>query len=394
MTVLFLSQDGIADHIGQSQIAPYVLGLAAAGHDIHVLSAEKTGREAVIAEYADRFAAAGVRWTRIRYHKPLAGTLRDLAAMTLAARRIARRENIDLVHCRSHPPMPVALAVKRWTCAKVLFDVRDLWADTGIAKGRFVPVYRWFKRRERGFVEGADHVNCLAERAAAHLRDQYPGQTASWSVIPCCADFHHFKPDPDAAAEVRRNLNIPGNACVLLYLGSIGPDYLLDQMMALFAQLRTLRSDAVFLMLVNNAAETIERVAAAAGVPISALRITNVPRARVPAHIAAADMSVVFRADISKLACSPTKMGETLACGVPFIANSGIGDLDEMLSLEVNGSIVLPDLEPETMCSGLEQVLEHAMSSEDIRTSALALSLEAGIYTYSSVYETLGARAC
>jgi glycosyltransferase involved in cell wall biosynthesis len=394
MTVLFLSQDGVADHIGQSQIAPYVLGLAEAGHDIHLLSAEKPGRSALVAKYKARFAAAGVRWTRIRYHKPLVGTLHDLVAMANAARRIAQRETIRLVHCRSHPPMPVALAVKRWTGARVLFDVRDFWADTGIAKGRYLPVYRWFKRFERNFVKGADHINCLAERAAEHLRQQYPEQTAHWSVIPCCADFDLFRPDPVAGAETRRRLGIAPDACVLLYLGSIGPDYLLDEMMALFGRLRGLRPDAVFLMLVNNSAETIERVASAAGIPAHALRITNVPRPQVPAHIAAADMSVVFRADISKLACSPTKLGETLACGVPFIANSGIGDLDDMLSPQVNGSIVLPDLKPATMRSGLEQVLECAMPSEDIRASALALSLEAGIYAYSSVYETLGARAC
>lgn len=394
MTVLFLSQDGITDHIGQSQVAPYVLGLAKAGHDIHLLSAEKAGREAAIADYQARFAAAGVRWTRIRYHKPLVGTVRDLAAMTLAARKIARTETIDLVHCRSHPPMPVALAVKRWTGAKVLFDVRDFWADTGIAKGRFVPVYRWFKRRERGFVEGADHVNCLAERAAAHMRAQYPHQSASWSVIPCCADFELFRPDPEGAAAVRETLGIAPDACVMLYLGSIGADYLLDEMMALFAQLRTLRPDAVFLMLVNNAAETVERAAAAAGIPSDALSITTAPRDQVPAFVSASDMSVVFRADLSKLACSPTKLGETLACGVPFIANTGIGDLDEMLSPEVNGSIVLPDFAPATMRSGLEQVLERAMPAEQIRASSLALSLEAGIYTYSSVYSALGAGAC
>ena len=43
---LYLTQDGITDHIGQAQIAPYILGLAQFGHDIHVVSAEKPGRAA------------------------------------------------------------------------------------------------------------------------------------------------------------------------------------------------------------------------------------------------------------------------------------------------------------------------------------------------------------
>ena len=40
MTVLYITQNGVADHIGQSQVAPYVLGLAREGHRIHLLSSE------------------------------------------------------------------------------------------------------------------------------------------------------------------------------------------------------------------------------------------------------------------------------------------------------------------------------------------------------------------
>jgi glycosyltransferase involved in cell wall biosynthesis len=389
MTVLFLSQDGIADHIGQSQIAPYILGLASRGYDIHLLSAEKVGTETIAADYRARFAAAGVRWTTIPYHKPLLGTLRDLAMMARAARRIANEERITLVHCRSHPTMPVGTAVKRWTGAKLIFDFRDFWADSGIAKGRFVPVYRFFKRLERRFVLASDHVNCLAERAAEHLRRSYPEQRASWSVIPCCADFALFQPST-TIAETRAELQIAPDATVLLYLGSIGADYLLDRMMTLFAELRRLRPEAIFLFVVNNAAEAVHAAAQAAGLPPEAIRVIGAARPRIPELIGAADLSVIFRADLSKLGCSPTKLGETLACGVPVIANSGIGDLDSFLRLSTNGSLTLPDLAPETMRAGLEQVLRQPLSATNIRQSALALSLENGVDTYASVYEALG----
>ncbi|WP_177198459.1 glycosyltransferase [Novosphingobium sp. CF614] len=370
------------------------MGLAGRGYDIHLLSAEKAGTEAIAADYRARFAAAGVRWTTIRYHKPLVGTVRDLLAMMHAALRIARRERIALVHCRSHPPMPVALAVKRWTGARVLFDFRDFWADSGIAKGRFVPVYRWIKRRERGFILGADHVNCITARGGEHLRRLYPEQRASWSVIPCCADFDLFRLDADAGTAARARLNIPADATVLLYLGSLGPDYLLDDMMRLFKELRGLRSNAVFLLMVNNDSDLVEQAAAAAGIPQDTLRVANAQRKEVPGFIAAADLSVVFRADLSKLGCSPTKLGETLACGVPVIANNGVGDLDALLSPAVNGSLALADLAPATMRAGLEQVLARMKTSAQIRKSALAFSLEAGIGAYASVYEALGAGEC
>ena len=390
MSVLYLSQDGIADHIGQSQVAPYILGLAERGYDIHLISAEKAGTEAIIADYRQRFAAVGVRWTIVAYHKPLIGTLRDLVAMSRAALAIARTERITLVHCRSHPTLPVGIAVKRWTGAKLLFDFRDFWADTGIAKGRFVPVYRFFKRLERSFVRAADHVNCLTHRAAEHLRAAYPEQRASWSVIPCCADFTLFQPSQNIAA-TRTELGIAPDAIVLLYLGSIGPDYLLDRMMALFRELRALRPGAVFLLVVNNAADEIHMAAQAAGIPRDAIRVTGAPRARVPALVGVADLSVSFRRQgLNMVGCSPTKLGETFACGVPVIANAGLGDLDTLLSIDINGSTTIANFAPETLRAGLEQVLDQPLTPLEIRQSALELRLESGVDAFAAVYGALG----
>ena len=128
------------------------------------------------------------------------------------------------------------------------------------------------------------------------------------------------------------------------------------------------------------------------GAPRAALRVATVAREEVPGFIAAADLSVIFiRADLSKLGCSPTKLGETLACGIPVLANAGVGDLDDLLSPAVNGSLVLPDLAPATMRAGLEQVLAGTMSAAEIRASALALSLQSGVDAYASVYEAFGA---
>ncbi len=41
-TSVFLSYDGMTDPLGQSQVLPYLEGLAASGHRIHIVSAEKS----------------------------------------------------------------------------------------------------------------------------------------------------------------------------------------------------------------------------------------------------------------------------------------------------------------------------------------------------------------
>lgn len=395
MTVLYLSQNGIAEHIGESQIAPYVLGLAALGYKIHLLTTEKEGREALISQYQSRFDAAGVKWTKIRYHNrpPALGQIRDLVTMTIMALQIARRVQISAIHCRSHPPMLAAIVVKKLTGARLLFDFRDFWADSNMAHGRFLPLFRWFKRRERGFLKASDQVVTLTDAAARHLAAQYPEPDvpaqSKYTVIPCCADFAFFRPMNGAAARAR--LAIRPDATTIMYLGSIGATYLLAEMMKLFAELRRLRPHAVFLLVCNNGHDDIKAAAIASSVPLDALRIIHADRSEIPGLIAAADVAVAFkRADLSNLGCSPIKIGEFLACGVPVIANAGVGDLDTLLALEINGSVALPDFEPTSLRAGLEQVLNSQLTPAEIRNSALALRLESGVDAFAAVYEALG----
>jgi glycosyltransferase involved in cell wall biosynthesis len=61
--------------------------------------------------------------------------------------------------------------------------------------------------------------------------------------------------------------------------------------------------------------------------------IFSVAAAEVPSYLAAADagLSFIKRCE-SKVASSPTKNGEYLACGLPLILNAGIGDSDSLIN--------------------------------------------------------------
>jgi glycosyltransferase involved in cell wall biosynthesis len=53
----------------------------------------------------------------------------------------------------------------------------------------------------------------------------------------------------------------------------------------------------------------------------------------VPSYLAAADVGLSFiKRCISKIASSPTKNGEYLACGLPIVINAGIGDSDALVN--------------------------------------------------------------
>jgi len=400
---LYLTQDGITDHIGQAQVAPYILGLARAGHEIHLVSCEKPGRDALQAKYRALFDSAGVKWSWVPYANkpPLVSSFWMLWRMYGLARKIAAAERPDIIHCRAYLPLELAVPLKRDFGAKLLVDFRDFWADVGIEKKPFKFVYRHLKRREPTYICAADHIVTLTERAADILMDWYPsavgGSRDNYTVIPCCADFGHFDParvDPARVAAHRSELSL-GEGPVLLYLGSIGYDYLLPEMLLTFKALLALRPSARFLFVSNNAREEVERQAAISGVPVDAIRYVSVDRSEVPEYIALADMSVVYiRPTLSKAGCSPTKLAELLALNVPVIANSGVGDMDAIVDYERNGSVIVPDFEPETLRSALQRVLDLPKDRRSaIRGASTEFTLEEGISRYASIYERLAPSA-
>lgn len=402
MSVLYITQNGVADHIGQSQVAPYVLGLAREGHRIHLLSAEKPGQEEIIARYQRLFDAAGVTWTRVRYHSApkVFGPLWTQWQLERAARQIVTAEGIHAVHCRSYPAALIGRRLKRRFAVKYLYDFRDFYADGGLTKAPKLlrPLYGRMKQLEGPMIRDADRIVCLTNRARNLLIDWYlagePDASDRFQIIPCCADFAHFDPDKiDATtlSDLRLRLGLKKDQAVLLYLGSLGPDYLLPQMMDLFAQLVALRGDARFLFVSNNGRELVEVQCAAKGIEPDRVLFTSAERADVPAHIALATLSVVFiRADQSKAGCSPTKLAELFAMNVPVVADCGVGDIDAIISPERNGSALVADFAPTSLRQAIVKVLELRDKGDiDIRRNSAEFDLPQGIAAYAKVYREL-----
>jgi glycosyltransferase involved in cell wall biosynthesis len=400
MSILYITQNGITDHIGRSQVAPYLLDLARQGYRIYVLSAEKPGQHALIDQYQKLFDDVGITWTWVLYHNkpPLISTVYDLLRMYFAAKKIVKNEDIRLVHCRSFPPAVIGYRLKRTLGIKYIFDFRDFYADGGLVNKPFKFVYRYLKRLEGPMIQSADKVVCLTHKAKEilvqwYLQDkQNPG--SHFQVIPCCADFQHFDAGRLTFADrlaARQRAGVKPNQFVLLYLGSLGPDYLLLHLMALFRQVLAVRPGARFVFVSNNGKELVDAECDAQGVDRDKIRFLTADRNDIPALISIANLSVVFiRADLSKAGCSPTKLAELFACNVPVIVNAGVGDMDAIISLKKNGSVVVPNFTDVTLRGAVEQVIEcQKENTVNIRENSREFALEEGGARYAAVYQEL-----
>jgi hypothetical protein len=185
-------------------------------------------------------------------------------------------------------------------------------------------------------------------------------------------------------------LAIPENTRVLAYLGSLGGNYLLDEMLDFFLAFRAHSAGARFLFVTHSDPDPIRRAARERGIGDAELVIRSASRDEVPTMLAAADAGIAFKQpSFSAQGCSPTKMGEMLAVGLPFIGNAGVGDVAEIIGRTGTG-VAVEQFTDKSYFRALDQLDQSTMSPAERRESALAcFDVELGIERYDRIYRKL-----
>jgi glycosyltransferase involved in cell wall biosynthesis len=401
--VLYITYDGLTDPIGQSQILPYLLGCARAGHELTVISFEKSDRHARAGTSVQAtMDQAGIGWLPQRFHREpryLAKVI-DMIAMDRAAATAVRKQPFDLIHARSYQAAVTALKLKVRYGAKLLFDMRGFWPDQRREGGRWRRgsplgdyLYRRWKGHEAALIERADHIISLTEAARQELTGWSCYRGAPVSVIPCCVDFDLFgvASHPQRMA-ARERLQIADDVPVLGYLGSVGTVYRMPPHFGLFGKLR--EAVGAKLLFVSGEPESIiVAEAAKAGIPLQPddIRVVRAERPDVPLLLGAMDAATCFiTPTFSSLGVSPTKLGEYWASGIPVYANDGIGDATELLH-DVGGGHVLPDFS-EASIERAAQEFPNMLKTDGMALREKArqrLDLELAIRAYSQIYADL-----
>jgi glycosyltransferase involved in cell wall biosynthesis len=389
--ILYVSYDGMLEPLGQSQVLAYLERLSGR-YAVTLLSFEKKSDLADsvrLAAVRRRIEQAGIEWTRRRYHKaPSApATAFDIAAGTLAALRLARKNRAEIVHARSYIAALIGLAVKRATGAKLLFDMRGLWADERIDAGwwpRGGRLYRTAKAIERRLLRGADHVVTLTHAAAREVAT-FPDlpQSTRITVIPTCADLDRFAPGGSR----------PAGPPVVGFVGTASAWSMVPELFRFHLLLLEREPNARLLIVNRHEHCYIEACLAESGIDPALVEIVSADHGEVPALIARMTIGTALKQpSYSQLGCAPTKLAEYLGCGVAVLANRGIGDVAEIVEGHEVG-VVLDGFGEAEMRSGVERMLA-LLADRDLdrrcRSAAEALfSLESGVAAYDSVYRSM-----
>jgi glycosyltransferase involved in cell wall biosynthesis len=398
--ILYISYDGMTDPLGQSQVLPYLTGLAKAGYRFTIVSFEKKDRFEKNKDLITKITTdAGIQWEPLSFttKPPLLSKLYDMLRMRRKVFSLQKKESFDMVHCRGYITADLGLILKRKFGVKFFFDMRGFWADEKKDGGAwdqksflFRQVYKYYKQKETQYISEADCIISLTEAGKKEIM-KWEGYNATipLPVIPCCADMDLFSVvSGEQKKKSRSLLGIENGKLVLSYLGSVGAWYMLEEMLLLFRQLKKKYADAVFLFVTHSDPSIIISKVKELGLNEKDIIITEASRQQVPEYIKASDINVSFIKPVySKLSSSPTKLGEVLAMGIPVIANSGVGDVEEVIRQSGGGAIIhhFNEMEYEKVVEKIPKL--RAAHPLEIRNNISGIyDLNHGIEMYKQAY--------
>ncbi|MCX5695000.1 MAG: glycosyltransferase family 4 protein [Candidatus Omnitrophica bacterium] len=401
MKILFISYNGALEPIMSSQGLPYFERLSKEGDfQISLLSFEKDiylKNKEMKLKLSKELRDNKITWYQLKYHKKpkIISTVFDVFYGLFYTLSLVKKQRIIIVHARSYVPAMITCLVKKCLKIKFIFDMRgmmiDEYAEGGIFKrGGFI--YKIGKKIEKILLVSSDAIVVLTEAIGNEIKNKMilnPGTKVT--VIPCCVNLVQFSFKKDITKET---LGL-GKKTVFVYSGSIGTWYNFEGLIDFFKTVHNQLPQAHLLVLSHAPAEDIKKIAADKGVNLDNVTIERVEHDRMPLYLSCSDVGLAFyKKGYSRMACSPVKLAEYLACGLPVIINSGVGDTRSIIEKNKVG-VILEEFTPKGYEQAFKAFSELSNEGDGLRrrcrnTAETFFSIDNAINKYREIYLELG----
>ena len=404
--VLYITYDGILEPVAQSQVLGYIKGLSKKGYVFYIVSFEKRSFIAdtsAVKAMEDDLRRCGITWFRLPYHSrpKILSTFIDAIVGILFCSRLIAKYKVGIVHARAEVPAMIALIIKKLFRAKFIYDRRGILAydyvDGGMWKKdskRTKFIFNIVNYLDRKFLLTADHIVVLTKRIADIIRNDFLilRKDIPVSIIPCCVDLERFQPAGKRALE--EELPLLKNKFILVYAGSLGTWYMLEEMFDLFLELKRQNDNTHFLIITLSDHLLVKRAMEKKRVRPDDVTLIGRRYDDMPSAAAAADAAILFIKPVySKIASCPTKFAEFLASGVPIVINASIGDTAEILRENRVGIVVegFGESEYRSAIAGLFALREDGdgLRARCRETAQKYFALEDGVAKYLEIYKAL-----
>jgi len=402
MNALYISYDGLTEPLGRSQILPYLKALSKKGIFFTILTFEKQPDfknihqiTRIKTEILNQF---NIKWISLKYHRSpsLFATAYDVLRGMLKASYIVLKRKITIVHRRSYVSMLIALPICSLSKKKIIFDMRGLWPDEkvegGIWKEKGI-LYKIAKYFEKKFILNSDQIIVLTSKMKRLIEEfEYTkDKKINIYVIPTCVDLKKFHLKNQK--RLSKESDIPNKDFVFVYAGSIGTVYMIEEVIKFFNVAFTVLDNSHLLILTHGNKEIIYKEANRFNLN-NHITIKKVEYDDLPFWLSFGKVAIAFyKSSYSVYGRSPTKIGEYLACGLPIVVNSGVGDLDDIIEKERVG-IILKSFSEKSFHQSILELKKLLKEKESLKTRCYLFakkyfSLKSGVEEYAKIYQWL-----
>ena len=342
--VLYISYWGALEQLGQSLIVPAVKKLAQSGVDLTLLTFDKPhdlARLDDVRRVREMLWNDGIEWLPLNYHKDpkIPATLFDIAhgIVRSLGKRLTKR--FDIVHARTFIGGLIGLIVAPLIGAKFVYHNEGFYPDEQVDGGVWKQNSRPHlvaKRLENKMYSRADGIIALSHRAKAIIENLPKVARKNTPVIfvPSCVDLERFH-----LPETKPKFS--PDEFKFVYIGSVGNRYILDKIGSFMAAARKIHPNVTLQIYSKADVDLITRMLDDGGLEREAWKLEAVPYSEMPARLTNFQAGLFFLTEgISEHGCSPTKIGEYWATGLPVVTTPNVSDTDEIIRCERVGVIV------------------------------------------------------
>lgn len=388
--VLYISPDGILEPLGDSQVLKYLEKLSLQ-FPITLISYEKindlqdTKR---LQEIQSRCERHNISWNYKKYRqgKFILSHALNVVNLIFFPILLMLKERFSIVHIRSYMPGLCIPLLSMLFNFKFLFDIRGFWADEkhdrlGWRKNSLK--YIFFKKLEKYLFRRADRLVTLTYGSKEYIIENFLKAPDAVHVIRTCVDFDEFNV---------LSKNKQSDDLIIGYLGSVDTAYDFDKFLFFIKNLSNLNEKIVVHLLTKAPTEII--MGYLVKHELKNLRFKNyfLNRSELNEAINKFDLlAFCLKENFSIVASMPTKIGESLSCGVPIICNAFNEDIKSIISQENIGQIYnFEDPFTEERYKKLITMIQSGDISKRCHDFAKKeFSLESGSKSYKKIYESI-----
>ena len=392
--ILYISYDGILEPLGNSQVLKY-LAFLSKDFDVTLISFEKINGAIDKKEFHEMHQYCQqekINWKPRTYHQglPLFSHLVNFFSIFYAP-FIEMLKNVhQIVHIRSYMPGLGMPLFKMFFNFKLVFDIRGFWADEKVDRlgwSKNSLKYKFFKALEIKLFKHANIVVTLTDSSKEFIEARFKKSSNSVRVIRTCVDFSEF----NAEKRVLRPYDFK-RRLVLGYLGSIDTAYDFNAFLQLIKNLEERNLKVQLKILSKTTPAIVMQYLKENNLSHLEHEVLFLKRHELSNVVNQFDLlGFALKPSFSLIASMPTKIAESLACGIPIICNNFNNDIRDMI--EINKIGVLHDFSQNLSQENYEGIIsiiqDDASSERCYEFSKENFSLELGVSQYVDIYNSL-----